>query len=79
MHVAFLLVTRKEYRPAASIELDGVSHQGERRQARDRATLYYSGPLALLSFPELLTEYERDPWQPKQVSREPQRRTSRSN
>lgn len=36
MHVDFLLVSKKDYRPVAGIELDGASHQGERQQARDQ-------------------------------------------
>lgn len=36
MHVDFLLVSKKDYRPVAGIELDGASHQGQRQMARDQ-------------------------------------------
>ena len=36
MHVDYLLVTRKDFKPVVGIELDGSSHQGEKQQARDQ-------------------------------------------
>lgn len=52
MHVDYLLVTRKDFKPIAGIELDGSSHQGEKQQARDqkKMAVFKAGGLPLLRF-----------------------------
>jgi len=52
MHVDYLLVTRKDYRPVVGIELDGNSHQGEKQQARDqkKAAVFKAARLPLVRF-----------------------------
>lgn len=52
MHVDYLLVTRKDYKPVAGVELDGASHQGEKQQARDqkKAAAFKAAKLPLLRF-----------------------------
>ena len=52
MHVDYLLVTQKEYKPVAGIELDGSSHQGKRQQERDqkKASVFKAAKLPLLRF-----------------------------
>lgn len=52
MNVDYLLVTRKDYKPVAGVELDGASHQGEKQQARDqkKVAAFKAAKLPLLKF-----------------------------
>lgn len=52
MHVDYLLVTQKDYKPVAGVELDGASHQGEKQQVRDqkKAAAFKAAKLPLLRF-----------------------------
>ena len=52
MHVDYLLVTNREYRPVAGIELDGPSHQAQQQQQRDskKNDVFQAADLPLLRF-----------------------------
>lgn len=52
MHVDYLLVARKDYKPVAGVELDGSSHQGEKQQANDQKknAVFKAAKLPLLRF-----------------------------
>ncbi|MNK77982.1 hypothetical protein D3C87_976000 [compost metagenome] len=52
MHVDYLLVTRKDFKPVVGIELDGSSHQGEKQKARDqkKAAVFKAAGLPLVRF-----------------------------
>jgi hypothetical protein len=52
LHIDYLLVTAKDYRPVAGIELDGASHQGEKQKGRDekKNAVFKASGLPLLRF-----------------------------
>lgn len=52
MHVDYLLVTRKDFKPVTGIELDGSSHQGEKQRFRDqkKVAVFKAAGLPLLRF-----------------------------
>jgi hypothetical protein len=52
MHVDFLLVTRKDYKPVLGIELDGSSHQAAKQQERDqkKSAVFRAARIPLLRF-----------------------------
>ena len=52
MHVDYLLVTAKDFRPVAGVELDGKSHESERQADRDgrKNEVFKAAGLPLLRF-----------------------------
>lgn len=61
LHIDYLLVTAKDYRPVAGIELDGASHQGEKQKGRDekKNSVFKAAGLPLMRFYNQ-NQYTRD-------------------